>query len=113
MTGSRVRDVLDRSFLAPLGLADTHLGLPPRLWTRHVGVRGQGPPGRLTQAVTNRRVTRQAVIPAAGVSATVRDVARFYQALLRGGELDGVRILDPGTLTEATRPSSSGELDQF
>jgi CubicO group peptidase (beta-lactamase class C family) len=113
VTGSPVRDVLDRSFLAPLGLADTHLGLPPRLWNRHVGVRGQGPPGRLTQAVANRRVTRQAVIPAAGVSATARDVARFYQALLRGGELDGVRVLDPGTLTEATRPSSSGELDQF
>jgi CubicO group peptidase (beta-lactamase class C family) len=113
VTGTPVGDVLDRTLLAPLGLADTHLGLPPRLWARHVGVRGQGPPGRLTQAVANRRVTRQAVIPAAGVSATARDVARFYQALLRGGELDGVRVLDPGTLAEATRPSSSGELDQF
>jgi CubicO group peptidase (beta-lactamase class C family) len=29
--------------------------------------------------------TRQAVIPAAGVSCTARDLARFYQVLLRGG----------------------------
>lgn len=113
VTGSPVRDVLNRAFLAPLGLTDTHLGLPPRLWARHVGVRGEGPPGRLIEAVANRRATRQAVIPAAGISATARDVARFYQALLRGGELDGARVLDPLAIAEAVRPSSHGELDQF
>jgi CubicO group peptidase (beta-lactamase class C family) len=113
VTGTPVRAVLNRSFLAPLGLAGTYLGLPPRLWNRHVRVRGQGPPGRLTQAVVNRRSTRQAVIPAAGISATARDVARFYQALLRGGELDGARVLPPEAIAEATRPSSHGELDQF
>jgi CubicO group peptidase (beta-lactamase class C family) len=113
VTGTPLREVLGRAFLTPLKLTDTYLGLPPRLWSRHVGVRGEGPPGRLTQAVANRRATRQAIIPAAGISATARDVARFYQALLRGGELDGVRVLRPGTIAEAARPSSDGELDQF
>jgi CubicO group peptidase (beta-lactamase class C family) len=113
VTGTPLRDVLGRAFLSPLKLTDTYLGLPPRLWSRHVGVRGEGPPGRLTQAVANRRATRQAIIPAAGISATARDVARFYQALLRGGELDGARVLRPDTIAEAARPSSDGELDQF
>ncbi len=55
-----------------------------------VPIRGRGPAARVTQVFVNRRATRQAVIPAAGISATARDLARFYQALLRGGELDRV-----------------------
>jgi CubicO group peptidase (beta-lactamase class C family) len=113
VTGAPVRDVLGTSFLGPLKLSDIHLGLPPPLWDRHVEVTGEGAAGRLTQAIANRRATRQAVIPAAGISATARDVARFYHALLQDGELDGVRVLRPGTLAEARRPSSHGELDQF
>ena len=113
VTGAPVSDALENTFLKPLGLGDTHLGLPPQLWARHVDVQGEGAPGRLTQAIVNRRATRQAVIPAAGISATARDVARFYQALVQGGELGGVRVLRPETIAAATRPSSHGELDQF
>jgi CubicO group peptidase (beta-lactamase class C family) len=83
------------------------------LWPRHVDVRGEGAPGRLTQVIANRRATRQAVVPAAGVSATARDVARFYQALLQGGTLDDVQVLRPETIAAATRPSSHGELDRY
>ena len=113
VTGTPVRDALDSSFLEPLNLNDTHLGLPPDLWSRHVDVRGEGAPGRLTQVIANRRATRQAVIPAAGISATARDVARFYQALLQGGALGHVNVLRPETVAAATRPSSHGELDQY
>ena len=113
VTGTPVRAVLNSRFLEPLQLRDTHLGLPPHLWNRHVEISGEGTAGRLTQVIANRRATREAIIPAAGISATARDVARFYQALLRDGELDGARVLAPGTVAEATRPSSHGELDQF
>jgi hypothetical protein len=41
-----------------------------------------GGAGRITQAVVNRRRTREAIIPAAGISASARDIAQFYQALL-------------------------------
>jgi CubicO group peptidase (beta-lactamase class C family) len=113
VSGQPVPEFLRSEFLGPLRLRDTHLGLPAGLWRRHVPVRGTDLPAVVTQAIVNRRRTRQAVIPAAGVSATARDVARFYQALLRGGELDGVRILEPSTIDEARRPSSDGELDRF
>jgi CubicO group peptidase (beta-lactamase class C family) len=36
--------------------------------------------------------------PAGGVSSTARDMGRYAQALLNGGELDGQRILKPETL---------------
>jgi len=63
--------------------------------------------------MVNRRSVRQAVIPAASVSATARDLARMYQALANGGELDGVRVLAAGTLASALRPSSDGETDRY
>jgi CubicO group peptidase (beta-lactamase class C family) len=113
VTGTGVRDLLRREFLGPLGLADTHLGLPAGLWPRQVPISGRRPAGRLSQVFLNRPSTRAAVIPAAGVSTTARDLARFYLALLRGGELDGVRVLKPATIAEARRPSSDGEPDRF
>jgi CubicO group peptidase (beta-lactamase class C family) len=113
VSGVGVADFLAAEFLGPLGLGDVHLGLPGDLWSRHVPIRGCGLAGRVSQVFVNRRATRQAVIPAAGISATARDLARFYQAMLRGGELDGVRVLQAATIEQARRPSSDGERDRF
>jgi CubicO group peptidase (beta-lactamase class C family) len=108
-----LRTVLQRSLLEPLGLTDTYLGLPPSLWPRHVPVSAGGLAGLPRRLVFNRRAVRQAVIPAATVSTTARDLARFYQMLLNGGQLDGVRLLSPAALAQAVQPSSDGELDQL
>jgi CubicO group peptidase (beta-lactamase class C family) len=113
VTGTPVREFLRSELLAPLGLRDTHLGLPAGLWPRHVPVAGRGPAELATQVVVNRRATRAAVIPAASVSATARDLARLYQALLNGGELGGTRVLRPETVRQATMPSSDGETDRY
>jgi CubicO group peptidase (beta-lactamase class C family) len=40
----------------------------------------------------------------AGLFSTVDDLARFCRMILRGGELDGVRILKPETVRALTRP---------
>jgi len=108
VSGAELPALLAAEFLSPLRLRDTYLGLPSGLWPRHVPIRGRGPAGLISQAFVNRPATRRAVIPAAGLSTTARDLARFYAALLRGGELDGVRILDA-----ARQPSSDGEIDRF
>jgi CubicO group peptidase (beta-lactamase class C family) len=117
VSGAAVQDFLASEFLSPLGLRDTHLGLPTGSWGRHIPVRGRGPGARLSTAFFNRPRTRQAVIPAAGVSCTARDLARFYQVLLRGGVAGdregGRRILSPSTLEEARQPSSDGAVDRF
>ena len=113
VTGAPVRDVLQSELLGPLGLRDSYLGLPPGQWHRHVPVAGRGPAELATQLMINRPAVRQAVIPAASVSATAYDLARLYQALLAGGELDGVRALRPETIRQATSPSSDGEVDRY
>jgi CubicO group peptidase (beta-lactamase class C family) len=114
VSGTPPEQLLRREFLDPLGLDDLHLGLPDELWHRHVPLRGGGPRGRVTRAIVNRRATRRAVIPAAGVSATARDLARFYQTLLDGGVggARGVRVLEQATVLEARRRSTAeGEID--
>jgi len=112
ISGEPVDEFLAREFFEPLGLRDTYLGLPDAQWPRHVPVRSRGAMGRASAAFFNRRAVRQSVVPAAGISTTARDLARFYRMVLGGGELDGVRVLRPETIAEACRPSSDGEVDR-
>jgi CubicO group peptidase (beta-lactamase class C family) len=111
-TGRDVRDLLGELVLEPLGLTSTALGLPDELLRYAVPVHGGSPLGVAVAAVVNRPAVRRAVIPAAGVATTARDLARFYLALLRGGELDGARILQTRTLAAALRPTSDDEVDR-
>jgi CubicO group peptidase (beta-lactamase class C family) len=113
VTSVPVADFLRSELLAPLSLHDTYLGLPGEQWPRHVPVAGRGPAELVSALVVNRAGTRQAVVPAASVSSTARDLARLYQALLNGGALDGVRVLSAETIAEAIRPSSDGETDRY
>ncbi len=110
VTRRSVRDFLRDELLEPLGLdGDMSLGLPPDWWDRHVPAHGRGPAELLTQLVINKRTTRQAVIPAASVSATAAGLAGLYQALLDGGR----GVLRPETIAAATRPSSDGTVDRY
>jgi len=51
------------------------------------------------------------VVPSGNLIATASDVGRFFEMLLRGGRLDGVRLFDPGTIRRATAPANGFELD--
>jgi CubicO group peptidase (beta-lactamase class C family) len=104
-TGLPIDELVRRSVLEPLGATDTYLGLPPDEWGRHVPIRANGPLGPFIQSVVNKRSTREAVVPAAGISTTARELAGFYQGLLDG------RLLRPESLAVAVEPSSEGEYD--
>jgi CubicO group peptidase (beta-lactamase class C family) len=52
--------------------------------------------------------------PSSGLRASVNDVARFLAAIMNGGELDGVRVLDESTIATMFEPQFSGlEKDDF
>jgi len=55
----------------------------------------------------NERAFHAAEIPAANGVTNARSLARMYAACI--GEVDGVRLLSPATLAEATRVQSAGE----
>ena len=112
ITGTTVQQCLAAELLRPLHAHHTHLGLSDSLWQRHVPVVAHGFAGRVLQSMLNRRSTRGAVIPSAGISTTARDLAAFYLMLLRGGVAHGTRILRSSIIEDARTPSSDGEVDQ-
>ncbi len=105
-SGQPIEELVRRSVLEPLGVADTYLGLPGDQWDRAVPIRVAGPIGPLVQSVVNSRSTRQAVVPAAGISTTARDLATLYLSLLQGG------LLRPESIAAAVEPTSEAEVDR-
>jgi CubicO group peptidase (beta-lactamase class C family) len=89
----------------PLGMTDTHFYLPPAKKGRLAAVYAAKEGAALERAPdagTGQGAyvdgPRQAFSGGAGLLSTARDYARFLQALLDGGELDGARILGPKTV---------------
>lgn len=62
--------------------------------------------------LSNEAAFYRAVIPAGNGVATADECTRFFQCLLNGGELDGVRILDPLTVRRAIVEVGKPEIDR-
>jgi CubicO group peptidase (beta-lactamase class C family) len=112
VSGQRVEDFLRTEFFEPLRLPNIRLGLDDDVLARAVPLVSRGAIQSSTRLTFNRRTVRQAVIPAAGISASAYDLARFYKAMLKGGKRRDVRVLSKSTVREALRVSSDGERDR-
>src|SRR5690606_14317172 len=97
---------LDRFFeeriTGPLGMQDTHFFLPPENAERLATVYTPDESGRAIRAPDGPRGQghylegpRRSFAGGAGLLSSARDYARFLEAVRRGGELDGARILSP------------------
>jgi CubicO group peptidase (beta-lactamase class C family) len=97
------RRMLAEDLLEPLGMKDTSLGARPDLAKRRVPVvvRDRSPdmfdPDLLI--ATADLVTEDFELPAGACLTTAKDFFRFADCFRRGGELDGVRILSPSTIS--------------
>ncbi|WP_405055767.1 beta-lactamase family protein [Kribbella sp. NBC_01505] len=105
ITRHPIQVVLQEAVLRPLAVTDTHLGLPPQLWGKHVPVNGN--------RFVNRRSTREAVVPGEGVSATARDLAALYQMLLNNGIGTAGRVLRPESVAAVVAPTSDPAFGQL
>jgi CubicO group peptidase (beta-lactamase class C family) len=117
-----------QNFSRPLGLASLDFGargpVLARLARNYVaGFRINAPADlylkraigtSLEHAVTLSNDPRyyRAVIPAGNGVATADECSRFFQCLLNGGELDGVRILEPLTVRKAIAEVGRPEIDR-
>jgi CubicO group peptidase (beta-lactamase class C family) len=102
---------------------DFHIGLTRAVGARAVDLEGEVPapeseldrlatanaPGVRDLAVVNGDAWRAAEIPAVNGHGTAAALARFFAGLAAGGELDGVRLVSPETVSAM----SAGELTAY
>ena len=127
VTGKGIREVLAEEILDPLSFRWTNYGvaaadvplvarnyatgapaLPPvsTLLERALGKQ----PDDITRLSNDERFLT-AVVPAGNAVTTANELSRFFELLRRGGELDGVRILEPRTIRRALSEQSYHQVD--
>ena len=105
--GRPIAQFAREEFFVPLGMTHSYLALPTEELANTAELSAPESfieAGRALQ-VWNLPQVRQAVMPAAGLHSTARDLARFYQMMLNGGELDGKRVLKAASIEQACTPT--------
>ncbi len=100
VSGEPLRDFLRERIFEPLEMNDTHYIVPADKINRVAAVYSPTGPEQaieLMRAPEYRETTYFGGV--AGLSSTISDYWRFGQMLLNGGELDGVRLLSPKTVS--------------
>jgi CubicO group peptidase (beta-lactamase class C family) len=127
VTGKDIRQVLAEEILDPLGFRWTNYGVAredlDRVGLNYVTGPALFPPwsNLLTRALGSslERATEigndptflTGIVPAASTVTTADELSRFYEAMRRGGELDGVRVMEPATIRRALTEQSHLEVD--
>ena len=101
VTGQTLGRHLQQVMFDPLGLHDTGFAAPAPEHGRIAEPFAQDPDGGITMRLFDPRTAPALESGGGGLVSTGRDYARFLQCLAQGGELDGVRLLGPQTLTFA------------
>jgi CubicO group peptidase (beta-lactamase class C family)/transglutaminase-like putative cysteine protease len=113
VSGESLDTFAARRLFDPLRMVDTGFNPPQRNIDRCIPTTrtdyGRGPGGFLQGQVHDPLAAMQAGVSGnAGLFSTAADLARFAQMMIRGGELDGVRVLRPETITQMTAIEGAG-----
>ncbi len=127
VTGRTIREVLAGEILDPLGFRWGNYGVRPEDVSRVAlnyatgapllpplsGLleRALGAPADQITAMSNDPRLLAAIVPAGNVVTTAGELSRFFELLRLGGELDGVRVLEPRTIRRALIEQSYREID--
>jgi CubicO group peptidase (beta-lactamase class C family) len=127
VTGKDIREMLRDEILDPLGFRWTNYGVDPKDLGEVALNYVTGPPTvpplstMLNRALglkfddlvaaTNDPRFLTAIVPSANTVTTANELSRFYEIFRRGGELEGVRVMEPDTIRQATTEQSRLEVD--
>jgi len=120
---------VQEEILAPLGVTDCWLGIPPSEEPRVATLYQPEPPPppanpsphagaiappavALIPAVYNQPVIRESCIPSTGVISNARALARLFAMIAGLGELDGVRLLSEERVRNFATPRGKHSRDQ-
>lgn len=130
VTGKDARAFLDEAIREPLGFKHLSFGVPAHAvdTVAREAVTGPVAPGLFQRmmreslglkfddaiGMANDPRFLTAIVPSGNVIGTAEEVSRFFELLLRGGELDGTRVFRRGTLERALEPHNSAtEVDRI
>ncbi len=127
VTGKDIRTLLDEAIRRPMGFRWMSYGVqrrdikkvainyftgpPPLPPFSTILDRALGVPFREAIRLSNDPRFLTGVIPSGNIVATADELSGFYQLLLNGGELDGMRVFEPRTIRRATLEQSYLEID--
>jgi CubicO group peptidase (beta-lactamase class C family) len=127
ITGLDARAFITQEVRKPLGFADLTYGLDPKELHRAalesftgmvppwpasaILLRALGFPMEELVELSNDARFRTAIVPSGNIFATANEIARFFELLRRGGELDGHRIFREDSIVRATSVMSA-EIDR-
>ena len=126
-TGKDIRTLLAEEFLDPLGFRWTNYGVAPEDLDEVAVDCVSGPPtapplsnllaralgtplSDLVRTSTDARFLT-GIVPAANVVTNARELSLFFEVMRRGGELDGVRVIEAETIRTALEERSHLEID--
>jgi CubicO group peptidase (beta-lactamase class C family) len=115
VTKTDFRAFIRETIVEPLGLGrDLFVGLPD---AEHARASDMHEPaaagGHVRRRDENAAEFRRAGVPGGGGWATARGMAAFYQMLVGGGALGGVRIVSPRTIAYVTRNFTGDRVDGY
>jgi CubicO group peptidase (beta-lactamase class C family) len=127
VTGKTIRDVLAEEILDPLGFRWMNYGVRPedvdavapaymtgpRLLPplSSIVTRALGQPLESVIEVSNDPRFLTGIVPSANVVTNSNELSRFFEIFRRGGELDGVRVMEVDTIRRALTQQSHLEID--
>jgi CubicO group peptidase (beta-lactamase class C family) len=110
-SGKTFEQFIGERIITPLGMKDTtwHPDAAQReRIARTYKISGDALVPAHNAFLTSEPDIRREAEPSGGLFSTAADMARFYQMVLNGGELDGKRIVSAKGVAEMTKPHTAG-----
>lgn len=114
VSGVPLNEYFSQHFSRPMGLKNSWLKIPPTQLERSPALVSACKDQNNLVRIFNLRTVRKALIPAASLHSTARDLAVFYHMLVNQGKYAGRQYLKPETIRQAASLGFSGidELSQ-
>lgn len=127
VTGTSIREVLEKEIRQPLGLRWMHFGVEPSQvdLVAQNAMTGPSPPPPISNLlgralgrplaevveISNDPRFLTGIIPSGNLETTAEDLSAFLQCMLDDGEHNGVRVFRPETIHHALNEASHREID--